>query len=89
MAIYIITYDLREPGQHYDSLIERIKNYGNWAKLGYSCFLIETDDTAVEIRDNLSMALDGNDKLYVGVANAPAAWTGLSENVSQWIKEKL
>lgn len=87
--VYIITYDLREPGQRYDELISRIKSYNVWAKIGYSCFLIETNATAVQVRDSLRPAIDVNDRLFVGVVNAPAAWFGLPENVSQWIKEKL
>lgn len=62
MAVYIVTYDLKEPGQRYDDLIAKNKNYGSWAKLGYSCFLINTNDNAVQVRDNLKLALDPNDQ---------------------------
>ncbi len=89
MAVYIVTYDLKEPGQRYDDLIAKIKNYGSWAKLGYSCFLINTNDNAVQVRDNLKLALDPNDKIYVGQATTPAAWSNMPEDVSNWIKSNL
>ncbi len=89
MSVFIVTYDLKEPGQRYDDLIAKIKNYGSWAKLGYSCFLISTNDTVVQVRDRLKEVLDANDKLYVGQASSPAAWSNLPEDVSNWIKSNL
>ena len=87
--IYIVTYDLVEPGQRYEELIQLIKQGGIWARLGGSAYLIESNFTAVEIRDRYKTVLDVNDKLYVGQVITPAAWTGMSEGVSKWIKEKL
>lgn len=87
--VFIISYDLCLPGQRYDDLIELIKKEGNWARLGGSAYLLESNKTAVEIRDLLKGALDCNDKLYVGKVTAPAAWSGMSEKVSEWIKNKL
>ena len=87
--IYIVTYDLQEPGQRYTELLELIKATRNWARLGQSSYLIDSNDTAVQLRDRFLGALDSNDKLYVGQVLAPAAWTGMSEDVTKWIKERL
>ena len=32
--IYIVTYDLSQPGQNYDKLLNLIKEEINWARLG-------------------------------------------------------
>lgn len=87
--VYIVTYDLIEPGQRYQELIDMIKKKGPWAKLGESAYLIKSDLTPVQLRDVFKSALDGNDKLYVGQVNAPAAWAGLSDVVSKWVLEEL
>lgn len=87
--IYIVSYDLSVPGQRYEELSALIKKQGAWARLGGSAFLIESDKTAVELRDIFKAALDSNDKLYVGIVTAPAAWTGMSSGVSEWIKNRL
>lgn len=87
--VFIVTYDLITPGQNYEALLKEIKSYKAWAKLGGSSYLVETDSTAVAIRDKLGKVLDSGDKLYVGVVTAPAAWRGLSEDVSKWIQEHL
>jgi hypothetical protein len=85
MSVFIITYDLHNPGQNYETLIKQIKSYGTWARLGFSCYLIKTNETVEAVRDNLLKSLDQNDKIYVGLAPPPSAWYGMTEDVSKWI----
>lgn len=89
MTAYIISYDLSQPGQNYENLLKAIKSYGNWAMLGGSAYIIISDSSPVQIRDNLNKELDLNDKLYVGVVTSPAAWIGISDEVSDWLKKNL
>lgn len=86
---FIISYDLSSPGQNYDALLEKIKAYPSWARLGGSAYIIQTDQTHIEVRDNLLTILDNNDKLFVGTVSAPAAWSGLGKDVSDWLKDRL
>lgn len=72
MNTYIITYDLSDPGQDYNALIERIEGYGTREKIQQSVWLIVTSETAEEIWDHLQQCLDGNDKLFVAKVSAPA-----------------
>lgn len=85
---YIITYDLDAPGQNYDKLIKKIKTY-HWAKLTESCWCITSSKPAKDIRDDLNSALDKNDKLFVAKLSGESAWTGLSSDVSNWLKNNL
>jgi len=89
MTAYIISYDLSQPGQNYENLLNAIKGYANWARLGGSAYIIISDSSPVQIRDKLNRELDSNDKLYVGVVTAPAAWIGMSDEVSDWLKKNL
>ena len=91
MSVYIVTYDLRKNStpEDYKKLINLIKEDGVWACLGESSYLVESDLSAVELRDKFKQALDGNDLLFVGKVTAPAAWRGYSEDVTNWIKNKL
>jgi len=84
--IYIVTYDLSNPGRNYESLLKKIKTFSAWARLGGSAYLLITEQTSVQLRDFLTPALDINDKLYVGRLSNEAAWQGLGEGVSNWIK---
>lgn len=87
--IYIVTYDLSQPGQNYDKLLNLIKAEMDWARLGGSSYLVESNSTAVALRDKYKAALDSNDQLYVGAVSSPAAWTGMPNDVTEWIKKKL
>ena len=87
--VLIVSYDLGSPGQNYERILQLIKAYDSWAKLGGSAYLIRTEASPVQVRDNLKTALDVNDKLYVGAASEPAAWTGMPEDVSKWIQANL
>ena len=87
--IYFVTFDLIESGQHIKDLIEKIKGYDGWAKLGDTCFLVKTEKESAAIRDNLKSVLGSNDKLYVGLTTTPAAWYNLPDEVSDWIKSNL
>lgn len=89
MRTYMISYDLSKPGQNYDKLIELIKSEYAWAKIGYSAFIVKSSLSHTELRDKLKHALDSNDKLFVGAISAPAAWFGLSDEVSNWINNNL
>ena len=91
MAVYIVTYDLRAEAdsQSYQRLIDLIKEEGVWACLGGSSYLIDSELSAVQLRDKFKIALDKDDMLYVGRVSAPAAWTGYSKEVAEWIKAKL
>ena len=87
--IYIVSYDLRPPTQRYNSLEECIKSCSKWAYVCESTYLIKTEETAAQVRDALGVYIDGNDKLFVGTISAPAAWKGLPQEVSEWIKNNL
>jgi hypothetical protein len=87
MKILIVTYDLINPGQNYERLLQKIKAYPLWARLGGSCYLVAADATVVQVRDNLEPVLDRNDKLFVGTCPTPSAWHGLPEDVTRWILE--
>lgn len=74
MSSKIIEYDLRQPGRDYNVLYEAIKSYGKWARITESTWFIKTDDTCVQVRDNLAAMMDANDRLFVGELTGTAAW---------------
>jgi len=86
--ILIITYDLKNPSFNFETLIQRIKYFGAWAKLGTSAFLIFTSASPTEVRDYLKEVLTENDKLFISVIKAPAAWFGIGNEVSSWIRDQ-
>ena len=86
---YFISYDLNDPGQNYNDLIEAIKKYGTYCKINKSDWIICTDDKSTTIRDNLKQYLDSNDRLFVGKLSGEAAWSGYQKSTNDWLKKNL
>ena len=87
MKVLIVSYDLKKPTQNYERVIKKIRAYESWAKLGGSAYLILTNSTPVQVRNNLASDLDSNDQLFVGTCPVPSAWKGLPDDVAKWIME--
>ncbi len=89
MNSYLITYDLMSPGQDYSSLHESIEKYNNYWKCLESVWIIKSDMSAKEIRNELAKHVDQNDKLLVAKLSGEAAWRGFSDKCSKWLKDNL
>lgn len=88
MSSKIIEYDLRQPGRDYDALYKAIKSYDKWAHITESTWFIKTDDTCVQVRDNLVAVMDANDRLFVGELTGTAAWRNVICG-NDYLKENL
>ncbi len=89
MKTYLIGYDLNKQGQNYEVLIEKIKTIGSWWHCLDSTWIVKSDYSAVQIRDFLKQFIDANDELLVVLLSGEAAWTGFSDECSQWLKNNL
>jgi hypothetical protein len=86
---YLIGYDLNMSGQDYSTLIEKIKELGDWWHCLDSTFIIKSTSTSISIRDYLTNFIDLNDKLLVVGLNGEAAWHGFNSECSNWLKNNL
>jgi len=88
MAVFVISYDLNAPGQNYRALIDELKAVTHCHPMK-SFWLVDVDQTAVEVRDALLSYMDANDRLAV-IEFAPSAdWaTYLSLGHNRWIKAR-
>lgn len=82
---FLITFDLKNPGLNRDKLITAIKT-APWVRLSNNAYAIVTTKSAAEIRDILLSNLYQGDTLYVGQLDNHAAWYGLSDEVSNWLR---
>ncbi len=88
MPSYIISYDLCEPGQDYENLINKIKSYATWGKINKSTWVVNSAERSTDIRNKLKPYVDRGDKLFVAKLTGEAAWTNCdcSDN---WLKANL
>ena len=92
MKVYQINYDLRKQ-RNYDELYKKIKAYGTWRRPLKSCWLIVSEKTAAQIRDDLSQVMDHDDGLLVTRLNSEAAWRKLDDDkdkaTTDWLKKYI
>jgi len=76
MKPFLISYDLDKPGQNYENLIARLKQLGA-VKVLFSEWVLKSTASAVALRNDLQLYIDGNDMLLVVALTGEAAWTSL------------
>lgn len=87
---YTISYDLNKPGKDYQDLYKKIKSLGStWCHPLDSTWYLVSEYSAAQIRDALLSVMDNSDELLVTTASAPGSWHGLSNEVSQWLRNNL
>lgn len=92
MKSYMIGYDLNKPraNNDYKDLIARIKaiapNY--WHCLD-STWIIKSDWSADQIRNELMRFLDAGDEMLVVLLTRESAWHGFDANCSKWLHDNL
>lgn len=85
----MVDYDLNAPGQKYDDLIAYLKTHSPRIKPLRSTWMVITDKTARQVRDEILRIVDDNDNvLVVDVTNDAMAWIGLTDPQSAWIKNR-
>jgi CRISPR-associated endonuclease Cas2 len=76
MAVFLISYDLTEPGKNYPRLSARLTELGAERVL-YSEWMISTTWTHVQLRDDLLNFIDATDRIMVLQLTKTAAWRNL------------
>jgi CRISPR/Cas system-associated endoribonuclease Cas2 len=85
--LYIVAYDLHNPGRTYEPVIEAIKATGGWAHVEKSVWIVDSLMSSQELLEVVRKAADSNDAVFV--AQLEQNWWGvnLSAGVVQWLKD--
>jgi hypothetical protein len=89
MAIYVISYDLKQPGRNYEPLWQALRN-ANAVRALESLWLVEVNQTASQLREALSSFMDSNDRVFVAEITISAAWAMRNGIVpaATWLQQK-
>lgn len=88
MAVYMISYDLKNPGQNYEELYEKIKSLSHWAYALQSAWMVDVNMTAQSVFEYLRPCIDASD--YLIVTEIKGAWWGiLNSEVLDWLKQRV
>lgn len=84
---YLISYDLADGGD-YNALFEAIKAYGTWAHITKSFWAVETESSAVDVRENIAQYLPSGSRLIVIQSGTESAWmNAICSNA--WLRKNL
>lgn len=79
---FLITYDLKKPGQNYPKLFEQIKRLGNAFHCMQNTWLLKSDMSSMEILRHLENQVDGGDSVFVVQI---ADWASLNVANAEWL----
>ena len=88
MSVHVVSYDLRKPGRDYARLYEALRSYTHCHALE-STWLLDTSETATQVRDKLRQKMDANDGLLVTKMSGQWAAAGLNHNCASWLKKRF
>lgn len=88
MSMYLVAYDLRQAGQNYDGLVERMKSLGACQHLQQSVWAIEWGGGSVALAQALHPYMDANDELLVTKLTPDTAWLDCSK-ANGWLAANL
>ena len=63
--VYVVSYDLRKPGQDYKGLFDELEASPSWWHYLESTWLIATSESANELYNRLRKHLDGGDSILI------------------------
>jgi len=86
MAVYCISYTLTS--NNYDRLHQAIMDYGTWWHQSGSVWIVETNQTARQLIDNLRTYLGVNDKIMVFRVMAEWWAVGHSPEETNWMHQR-
>lgn len=92
MKTFLISYDLGVPETHsdYTALFNRIKSlYLLWARPVKSVWIIKSDKDVAQIRDEIKLTFDLNDKLIVVELSGNWGTYNIPKEVTDWMRNNM
>lgn len=88
MGLYIISYDLNNPGQDYTKLFQKIESLGEALRIQKSVWLLKANSTSADkIATALHEDMDNSDLLFVSELQKSNYQGWMNKTYWDWIKE--
>jgi len=84
MAVILVTYDLKKPGQDYAPVHAYLKRYA-YCKYLESVWLLDTTATTQQIRVAVQGLVDNNDVVFV--TRLQRDWSSLNYGCADWLND--
>lgn len=87
MTVYLITYDLKSPGQDYAALYKAIKSLGDNRHDLESVWFVDTTLSAERIQYAIRPSMDKNDTLFITKVSS-GYYGHASQELWTWLSSK-
>ena len=88
MAVYVVSYELRNTSLDYRNLFEELERSAGWWHYLDNTWLVSTDESATQLYNRLAPYLDGGDSLLIVQAGRDVqGW--LPDDAWKWIEREL
>ena len=89
MNTYIVAFEVLND-ERKENLKTKLREYGTYCPINDNCWAIVSEDTAIQIRNNLNSSLNASDRIFVIRSGVTAAWRNVyGDENSKWLKERL
>ncbi len=89
MALYLVTYDLHKQGQNYPCISQKLESLSAYWHFQGSVWLVAWDGSSYALAEHLRQCLDTNDNVFVTRVSEDSAWSGFSQEGSDWIQNLI
>lgn len=84
MARLIVSYDLSKPEKDYERLFQYLRSF-SWVKPLKSFWVLETEKSASQVRDEIKIYVDLDDKVFIADIGFYWASWNLPREVINWL----
>jgi hypothetical protein len=88
VSVIEINYDLKKPGRDYQPVYDYIKGHP-WCHLLDSCWLIRTNKTPGQVRDELTRLIDSNDRVATFNVTRDGWATTWTDERTTWLHQNM
>lgn len=90
MKTFLIVYKLNDYKSDYSIISERIKSCSTWAKPFDRTWIVKTDKSATDIRDELASSINRRGRiLVIDVSGAAWATSMVDNKVNDWMHQNV
>jgi hypothetical protein len=84
-----INYDLKKPGRNYEPVYDYLKSYPTRCPLLDSCWLVRTNKTAGDVRDDLMQLVDRGDEVATFDVTGDSWGTNFTDKRTEWLHNNM
>lgn len=92
MGIYLISFQMTEAEERYQSMVAAVKGFNLWARITRTTWCIKAENkTTAEVRATLKdrCPLQASERLFiVNITNSPWASSNIPKEVTDWLKDE-